>query len=489
MVFSCQTNTEDFKGKENEDAIIITSGNFKSIGDGIYDALGYGYDCTYTKIKGSEYVSEEPIIDIQRYITGKGKDPITGNSVIVDTGRVNIALIHGGGDTDQTWGFNLEDYKKNINNQTSISATIKSDSIKLFSAELKNYFKEDYRFSQVYSFYRMDATKTTRKISFSKKSPVAFKYALSDAFISDLKGLTADEVVRKYGTHVLTDIRLGGIGSIIYNARLANTTSAEQFKNQANIFFNVISASSDYSKTDSMFIEYRDVNIKIMALGGSKTINSDVKIDATTSKLQGITFNYTDWINSVNATTEQVIGIGHHNTIIYPISEFVFDTNKKTEIELAIKRYCAANLLLMKQIETIENRGVMVYNPRSYTIPGSRSTFHKQLSSEGSIGKQYLKIIDGIGRSMATTITFIPDGKYYRIANSNNYYLESDKRFKPLSSSSSQLWYIEFVSQDLFKIRNLATNYYLGIDVNINYPNSTNQDILWKIANFRRSGR
>ena len=57
------------------------SSETKSAGDGVYDLLGYGYDCTISNFRGSLY-SKSQVIDLNKFKSGKGKDVVSGSEKV-----------------------------------------------------------------------------------------------------------------------------------------------------------------------------------------------------------------------------------------------------------------------------------------------------------------------------------------------------------------------------------------------------------------------
>ena len=54
--------------------------------------LGHGYDATSSAFKGSKY-GKASIIDLERFLSGKGRDPITGAEVTMYPGNIEKSLL------------------------------------------------------------------------------------------------------------------------------------------------------------------------------------------------------------------------------------------------------------------------------------------------------------------------------------------------------------------------------------------------------------
>lgn len=469
-MFSC--NEEKFDNELSNATSHIT----KSAGDGKYDLLGYGYDCTFSDFKGSLY-SKARIIDLEKFKSGNGKDAFTGESKQFFPGTIEEAILHSG-ETTSSWGFNLNEYKEKVASQNNVSMTISNKmNVKLFSAELKSFFENSSHFSSSESFYRMNAKRYTRKITMSNVYPTQLKYFLTDEFINDLKNSSGEQLVNKYGTHVLTDILLGGVGSCVFNAKIINQTNETKFKNEVSLFFKIITTYSSLEEARTTFKDIKDINIFIQTYGGSGTIGENVSYDPMTGELNGLTFNYQSWLNSINKTTEEIIGIGNNTTKICLLSEFIDDPSKKKEVEDAILAYCESQEIKMNNTPNFSYEKVNIscvndVGIKKYLVVQSWTGLN------GGSTSQYLQRLptlenmkDGSGTlNFNGQWTFLPYGKYFRIhvtrwdkkqkylTKSGGFYLEDFNE-----SSIGQLWEIEPLENGKYMFRNVETNLYLRL--------------------------
>ena len=469
--------------QQNEVSSFVTT---RAAGDNLYDLLGYGYDCTYSNLKGSDY-GKARVIDLDKFISGKGYDVQTGQNVNLEPGNINIAIIHGGGDSDETWGFDLNEYKESLNVQNSVSITVNEDSeenkdVKLFTAEVKKFYNDSARFTSSYSFYRLNAYKITRKLTMSNVYPEFLKYFLSDEFIYDLKHLTGKQLVLKYGTHVLTDIKLGGMGSVIFNAKMTSKENASYFKIEASSFFDILTTTDSYESINSKFQNFKDVRIRVKTIGGTLPINTQISYNAFNGELGNISFNYQDWLKSVDVNSEQLIGVGNPTTTVYFLSDFIDDPIKKKEVQDAIIEYCNSQLVIMEKTTTIDYATFSIY-----TYFKDRTNYEELISEYfPSGGKSKVSKRPYTPSERANTIfNFNPYGEYYRIVmySNDNYVLEPDMCCRPINETAqSQLWDIEYVSSRELRFRNVSNNFYLGHDLMTNHPkNPYNKDLIWLI--------
>ena len=66
----------------------------RAVGDGKYDALGYGYNCFYADFSDPLYVQGK-VIDIERLEEGRGRDQITKDELSFTPAKINEAILHG----------------------------------------------------------------------------------------------------------------------------------------------------------------------------------------------------------------------------------------------------------------------------------------------------------------------------------------------------------------------------------------------------------
>ncbi|ADV44392.1 Membrane attack complex component/perforin (MACPF) domain protein [Bacteroides helcogenes P 36-108] len=469
----------------------------RSAGDGKYDLLGYGYDCTFSVFKGSRY-GKARIIDIDRFLSGQGRDPITRVEKIMSPGNINIALLHGGGEVEAEWGADLNEYSQGQHNRYNVKSNINAFGLKLFTADLKSYYSDSSRFSNAYCFYRANIQKATRKLTMSEVSPSYLKYFLTDEFLDNLATYTGDQMVAKYGTHVLTDILLGGVSSTIFNAKMTSISNQKAFKNEADLFINQLSAGTGTTEAQKRFNNFKDVKISIKTYGGTSAIDQKISFDPFTGQLGNISFNYTDWMNSVTQSAEQIIGIGNNTTEICLLSDFIGNTTKKKEIEDAIIRYCEKQKVNMLSTPTFDyEEGVIYYNlatdSKNYLLVAYDIDYSWEAHSSHPAYLNRLPIDNRnpweINTSGAWRVrwTFYPYGEYYRIGikvnDGRDMALAIGQATLPFfnDGASDQLWDIESVvnQKDTYMLKHVSTGQYLCSTDHKLHPKNPNDKTLW----------
>lgn len=99
------------------------SSTTRSACDGKYDLPGHGYDATSSAFKGSKY-GKIRIIDLDRFLFGKGRDPIIGTEVTMYPGNIEESFLPTGGEIYAEWGSNLEEYSKGQHSRYNVNTEI-----------------------------------------------------------------------------------------------------------------------------------------------------------------------------------------------------------------------------------------------------------------------------------------------------------------------------------------------------------------------------
>ncbi|WP_175628888.1 MAC/perforin domain-containing protein [Bacteroides acidifaciens] len=422
----------------------------RSAGDGEYDLLGYGYNCFYSDFQDPLYAKAK-VIDLERLQKGLGRDPITGQEVIFTPADIETSILHGKTETKTAYGSSIYTLTENLN--IHATANIGDKILKLFSLDLEATINSGGTKEERNAFYRVDALKMTRRLTLPYTTPSRLKYFFTDVFLSDLKSLSGKELVEKYGTHVMTDILLGGKFSAFYTGKYTSTsaTQVQEFKASSNFLMSSITANVHYDS--NLFNSFNNVNIYIKTQGGSQTVTSIISQDPN-GKLDNVSFDYTGWINSVSTETESLIGIGNPDTKIYLLSEFIDDPGKKKNIEFALQ--------LKDSNNEIEN---MLASPKGILYNNNIET--GILSENSQTSKMELL---PYGLVMSRPSIFFPkcifilqqETNYAKFKRRNNDYLDNTLKYTANKHNKTQQWEINFIDDSFFTLKNLSNNQYLS---------------------------
>lgn len=454
IVSSCN-NEEEFDF-DNIDRDTISE-QTRAVGDGKYDALGYGYNCFYSDFSDPLYVQAK-VINLERLKEGRGRNQITGNEIFFNKSEINESLLHGRTESRVAYGTSISKLteKLHVNVKTSLGTSI----LKLFSLDLEATVDQNSTHNSLNSFYKVDALKTTRRLTLPYTSPSRLKYFLSDELLSDLKYLTIKEIVDKYGTHVMTDILLGGKFSAFYtgNKESIDQNNEQEFKAESGFLLSSIKAGVKYDRT--LFKSFTNVNIYINTFGG--TVNSNAIINQSPDgTLNNVSLDYTGWMNSVTTSSEALIGIGSPSTEMYLLSEFV------------------DNIIIKKEIE-----GALTNNIPSYILSSNNNNLDpKDIGLFAIIDRDKFGLtpIHSQQSFHRASFNLIKEGEFYKIKYFEKY-LNSSAELESSKNSSKQLWDIEISPNNSKQLllKNVDTGLYLSAsDGKFHEKNINNEKILY----------
>lgn len=160
-----------------------------------------------------------------------------------------------------------------------------------------------------------------------------------------------------YGTHVLTNITVGGTYTAFYKSAITEVNNyTEKTKTvTAGTKFNLSKIGLDFNGTWSN-TEITETNKKnsswtctIKCIGGS-TSGTSITLSSNSS-VPGYTINLGAWTESVNDTHSKLIDVDWNYA--YPIYELVSDPIKKAELKQAIEKYINSKKIEVINIEPL----------------------------------------------------------------------------------------------------------------------------------------
>lgn len=339
VLLSC-TKELDFSEVKSDDSKNAVS---RAVGDGVYEALGYGYDIT------DEYLGENSvrlaILDVEKFVQenkGRFYNPFVG---IIDQ-RINA-------------GENSLTFIRDIINKSNFNGSVASMGLTntdkgFFSGTITSGFesKTKYSYSSKYSFARAEVFKKQRQYYLHTDTETLSKY-LSSVFVEDLNKYSADKIIEMYGTHVLTDITVGGRYMAYYKSAIIKVdTKTEKTKTVgAGVKFSLnkmgLDLNGSWSSTEIVETSKQNSNwsCKIKALGGS---TSGTIFTLTPNQSSTTTINLGAWTESVDDTHSRLIDVNWNKT--YPIYDLISDPKKKAELKAAVERYIDSKKLTFLEL-------------------------------------------------------------------------------------------------------------------------------------------
>ncbi|MCC8408980.1 MACPF domain-containing protein [Mucilaginibacter sp. UR6-1] len=308
--------------------------NTKSAGDGVYDVLGYGYDVS------GDYLSavsvKSPVLDIAKYERDFKSRIITGTPSY--------------GFDEFYSGYSSLDYLSDIAKTTNVKASIPLFKAFTGTISTNNFLKSTYSYSTKYSFASLDAVRNKKYIRINDELSRMAQY-LSPEFVEDLGRLTADRLVERYGTHVLTDFTIGGRYKLMFRSVISKTMDNVNKKiavesgltgliDKIGLSINV---ETNTETNENLSKENHNKELYVSFYGGNGTaLKYDLEKGLPNSvDIQG-------WENTVNLQNAGLTKVNWNET--YPIYDFITDPVKKAEVKAAVERYLTSKQLTLLDI-------------------------------------------------------------------------------------------------------------------------------------------
>lgn len=306
FLFSCsKQDIEQPLEPQNNDPLITvivrSSGNSKN------DVLGYGYDGLYGTADNVRGV-RSLIIDLDRYKAGIGRDQLTGAEVSFPQGKIEEALTHGEGTISEVYEKNLDSFKKNI----AANFNYDLSSVLWGSVQLSAEYDSTLETKKEYCFYKVDGSIYIRRLYLSSSSINRLKYFLTDEFLYALKNSSGEEILNNYGTHVLTDINLGGKLSLMASAEDKSAQQNELIRFSSG-FFNALQASNPQNVEKSKSL--KNTTVTLIQSGGSNIQTVEKHIDDNEAIDSNI-FDYQAWAQGLNKDNAVLIS-SNKNRLVF----------------------------------------------------------------------------------------------------------------------------------------------------------------------------
>ncbi|MDR0332220.1 MAG: hypothetical protein LBI15_02040 [Dysgonamonadaceae bacterium] len=299
----------------------------RGVQNGIYHSVGVSYDITdeYLHIDATKF----PVVDIGAYLSLSGYP----NSYIPNTASEGDILMYA--------GATAKDFLEDINIKTKANRNANFGEIASASLRFESDMNTKNTYSTKYSYARADVIKRIKRV-YLNATPEMLRPYVYPEFIRDLNIYSPDEFVRRYGTHVLLDITIGGKLQFNYRSEIIEESSSTQKKlvveSGAKVGIKRFGADIKNEIDISTLTQNSNKNAKwdlrVRYIGGaqsgySASFNSEGYISSS--------FNISAWESSVTEINAAILEINWEHT--YPISDFIADPVKRVAIEAAIKRY------------------------------------------------------------------------------------------------------------------------------------------------------
>ncbi|WP_343569546.1 MAC/perforin domain-containing protein [Sphingobacterium sp.] len=340
--FSCSKNNELelSKDERNSKAFNFDLENVSLaslVGDEKHRMLGFSYDVTKEYLDRNSY--RRVVLDVEKIAAE------LNNSVIINP--------ESGGNNYFYYGYNSSDYVKDVTKKTNVGLNLLPSSLSsknVFSGNISNNreLETKYSYSTKYAFASVDITKYVGALRI-EESPATMSQYVTSKFLRDLETLSADAFVEAYGTHVLTDITLGGVLKILYKSTSTDQTDAIKRTNVVKAGFKAVlktiglEASVDNTVITNETLNSQNINRELFVsykAGEGVDVSFNENRDAVYPQI-----NKATWERSVNSGNAGLVDVNWKNT--YPIYDFipVSHAYKKQQIIDAVYRYIDKNKL------------------------------------------------------------------------------------------------------------------------------------------------
>lgn len=317
-------------------------------GDLIYDFLGYGYDAT-GKFANSNSVRQS-VLDIDKFTT-------------MFPGDLDVD------DTPHTWhhqeaGETSYKYVSNFSKSWEVGG-----GFSLFTANVTSSYSTSSGYSQEYSFASATAYYRMKRLSMYAPE-IDLQECLTDGFKKNLGRLTGAQIVKMYGTHVLTRISLGGKVSYFYRS-IINESNKETIAKSGisagigSLFkskFNTEVKHNIDTRNKEQILDYE-------MIGGNITLVSSGRLflerDSTVKDLSS-------WEQSINKN-ENIAFIEINEDGLVPIWELITDPVKKDEVKVACMEYIKGKQLV-EEAEDLSKTTLVLHSGNAKNI-GSYGVF------------------------------------------------------------------------------------------------------------------
>lgn len=277
----------------------------------VYNFLGYGYDVTDQFV--DEVSVRASVLNVTAYAA-------------TDINKINMSRS-----TETSWKNVIGKDAANLSERLSnmFEAT---RGFKVFGNTIQNAFPaSDFTNSNyVYAYYSYYMIRKRFEFYYESK----LNDFVTDDFRADISKLDAEQLVKKYGTHVLRDIRVGAKFDVVYQANAADGDKE-----------NISMEGQRYAlkKTFGLMNGYLDpVNLKNLNANTSAKIyysstGGDINKLKTETINNGIVLNISNWVSSTTEEKARFMGIASDGLV--PLYNFINDNNKKAEIKQYIEQY------------------------------------------------------------------------------------------------------------------------------------------------------
>lgn len=290
--------------------------NTRSVGDGVYDILGYGYD-----------------------ITGPYLDTKSSRAIVFDTNK----LLEKGLITPyklEESRFRYSSGKDVIDFTTNMSSSLQMSTpgiLKVIGgASLNIAFGGNSHYNSDYSFAYCTQQYIDSRYRISEADINVLKTCLTKQFIERLSTYTPEQIVEEYGTHVLKDIYLGAKFEVYYMAKSTSSSKKESINAGLGAsLFSLFKMDGKFQYDESLAITNKEQSLYYFTIGGDPAVGVQGSLNPENSP----SIDIGKWMASVKSSTPKFIDVDNNSQSFIPIYELVTDPTKKQTLKAYIDNY------------------------------------------------------------------------------------------------------------------------------------------------------
>lgn len=219
-------------------------------------------------------------------------------------------------------------YVTNVAINASVNATSGA-----FSGDIKSSSTTARTISSEWSYASYDLLIQKKKLSLNMTIDVMRNFLTSD-FKNYIATQSPETIIRAFGTHVFTDVELGGKLRVEYKSKTnnLNKTAAVTAGLSASMG-NKFGVTTNYSQTTDLVTSNKESTLSYYTVGGDPSRS----IIGACSATETSPINTQAWQESCNKSNMGLINVQPGSMI--PIYEFVTDPAKKAALKAAVESY------------------------------------------------------------------------------------------------------------------------------------------------------
>lgn len=335
-------------------------------GDNEYDALGYGCDVAKDLFSAKIAVVDNDLIK-EVYGDRIARDAISPD--LVQYGSMNY-----------TAGATSADYLKSASQTKNITFNGSYKAISC-NGSISTYYSDSSSLNSQYSYVCFERYIQKRAYTYSLGIESLRKNFLTTHFKSALNNFSPQTIVSKYGTHVYSNVKLGGKLSLLYKMAISDLYAETKSSKTRAITVSLtglldkvlglsLTNSLDITEEERQQVKQHTNSAQyvISTIGGDNNIPmTGIVIDAEKTNY---TFDSASWERSVGQENTTTGLIDFASGSLIPIWEFVDDPIKREALKKYVIKYIEENELKIDELIPL----YLIYHNGYHCLAGARHT-------------------------------------------------------------------------------------------------------------------